>query len=83
MPLLEERPRAVLDAAPVKQNVPPEVLDELRANAGKKNNTIQILRKYSSSPSNPVIKDPVKVRTVDLRQYDILSIGKEVNAVEC
>lgn len=83
MPLLEERPRAVLNAAPVKQNVPPEVLDELRANAGKKNNTIQILRKYSSSPSNPVIKDPVKVRTVDLRQYDILSIGKEVNAVEC
>lgn len=83
MPLLEERPRAVLDAAPVKQNVPPEVLAELRANAGKRENTVRILRKYSSSRSQTIINDPVKVRTVDLRQYDILSIGKEVTALEC
>ena len=82
MPLLEKRPRAVLDAAPVKQNVPPEVLSELRANAGKRDNTIRILREHSSQKPHSVIKDPVTVQTVDLRQYDILSIGKEVNAVE-
>lgn len=32
MPLLEERRQAIPDAAPVKQNVPPEVLEELRKN---------------------------------------------------
>ena len=29
MPLLEKRPRAITNAAPVKQNIPPEVLQEL------------------------------------------------------
>jgi|GEM_PF-4150162 len=30
LPLLEVRGRAILNAAPVKQNVPPEVIDELK-----------------------------------------------------
>lgn len=82
LPLLEKRPRAVMDAAPVKQNVPPEILAELKANAGKRDNVIRILRNHSEAQKLPVIKDPVTVRTVDLRQYDILSIGKEVKTVE-
>lgn len=83
MPLLEERPRAIFDAAPVKQNVPPEILSELKAHANKKSNILQMLQTYSSEQTAPVIQDPVTVRTVDLRQYDILSIGKEVTGLEC
>ena len=81
IPLLEERPRAILDAAPVKQNVPPEILSELRKYAGKQEQVLRILRTYSGT-SQSYIKDPVKVRPVDLHQYDILSIGKEVNVLE-
>ena len=31
MPLLRQRPRVIFDAAPLKQNIPPEVLEELKA----------------------------------------------------
>lgn len=80
MPLLEVRTRAIADAAPVKQNVPPEILEELKANAGDKQKIVSILQHYthqnSSEQSHPVIKDPVTVRVVDLSQYDALCIGK-------
>ena len=81
MPLLETRPRAVFDAAPVKQNIPPEVLEALRSES--RPGVISILKYYAKSQSSvtePDIDDPVKVPEVDLHKYDALCIGKEVNA---
>lgn len=87
MPLLETRTRAITNAAPVKQNVPPEVLAELKAQANNKGNVINILYKYIERENAQLyekqkIHDPVIVKSVDLHQYDMLSIGKEVNAIE-
>ena len=80
MPLLRRRPRAIFDAAPVKQNIPPEVLEELKSQK-KHANVISLLERFASdtTKAQPVIADPVIVRPVDLRQYDALSIGKEVD----
>ena len=80
MPLLRHRPRAIFDAAPVKQNIPPEVLEELKSQK-KHDNVINLLERFASEKAEvqPVIADPVIVRPVDLHQYDALSIGKEVN----
>ena len=79
MPLLEKRPRAVFDAAPVKQNVPPEVLEQLRLQKPHGDHVLAVLRHYADRQlmeAAPVIRDVVTVRPVDLRQYDALSIGK-------
>lgn len=81
MPLLQERKRAILDAAPVKQNVPPEVLAELRKCQGDYSRMINILHNFTEE-SKPEIKDPVKILEVDLHQYDQLGLGKEVNIYE-
>lgn len=81
MPLLEERKRAILDAAPVKQNVPPEVLEELRKYKGDYSRMIDILHNYIET-EKPKISDPVKIIEVDLHQYDLLGLGKEVNTYE-
>lgn len=80
MPLLKQHPRAIFDAAPVKQNIPPEVLAELKIQ-GKPDNVINILERFTSKESQgkTVISDPVIVQPVDLHQYDALCIGKEVN----
>lgn len=78
MPLLEMRRRAILDAAPVKQNVPPEVHAELRKNSGDYSRMIDILHDFVDK-TTPEIKDPVKIISVDLSEYDQLGIGKEVN----
>lgn len=80
MPLLRKRPRAVFDAAPVKQNIPPEVLNEWRTK-NKYDNVIDLLEHFieNSEPNSQVISDPVVVKPVDLHQYDALCIGKEVN----
>lgn len=79
MPLLRQRPRSVFDAAPVKQNIPPEVLAELKLQK-KHDNVISILGHLTAKPEEitPVTTDPVIVRPVDLNQYDALCIGKEV-----
>lgn len=81
MPLLEMRRRATLDAAPVKQNVPPEVLEELKKNSGDYSRMVDILHDFIE-PQTPKIKDPVKILSVDLSQYDQLGLGKEVNKYE-
>lgn len=78
MPLLEMRKRAILDAAPVKQNVPPEVMAELKKNCGDYSRMISILHDFVE-PEPPQIHDPVKILSVDLRQYDQLGLGREVN----
>ena len=81
MPLLDMRRRAILDAAPVKQNVPPEVLEELRRNSGDYSRMVQILHDFVA-PKAPKIDDPVKIIPVDLSQYDRLGLGREVNNYE-
>ena len=81
MPLLEMRRRAILDAAPVKQNVPPKVLAELKKNSGDYSRMIEILHDFVDK-STPEINDPVKIISVDLSEYDQLGIGKEVNNYE-
>ena len=80
MPLLKKRPRAVFDAAPVKQNIPPEVLEQLKSQK-KHDNVINLLEHFALEVGNssPAISDPVTVQPVDLHQYDALCIGKEVN----
>lgn len=80
MPLLEERRRAILDAAPVKQNVPPEVLVELKKHCGDYSRMIDILHNFIEPKPTP-IEDPVKILSVDLRQYDQLGLGREVTSV--
>lgn len=82
MELLESRPRAIFDAAPVKQNVPASVLEDLRKQQSK-NNVLSILDFYAKQTSkNSVIQDTVTVSEVDLRVYDSLCIGKEVNGYD-
>ena len=81
LPLLDVRKRAILDAAPVKQNVPPEVLAELRKNRGDYSRMVEILHEFVDSNKAPTIKDPVKVISVDLSQYDRLGLGREVNQI--
>lgn len=79
MPLLEQRPRAILEAAPVKQNIPYEVLQELQQSKNTASNIIPILQYYSKKQSaKNDIKDVVTVKLVDLHQYDALYVGKEV-----
>ena len=83
LPLLEKRPRAVFDAAPVKQNVPPEILERLRLSHSPEESVIRMIRHYAGckeTASVPEIRDVVTVKKVDLRQYDALGLGKEVNA---
>lgn len=81
LPLLEERKRAILDAAPIKQNVPPEVLVELRKCKSDYSRMIDILHDFAAE-AKPEIKDPVKILEVDLHQYDQLGYGREVNNYE-
>ena len=80
MPLLEKRPRAVFDAAPVKQNIPAEVLDRLRNQGSSEHHILSLLHYYADQERGlpaPEIKDIVTVIPVDLHQYDALCIGKE------
>ena len=76
LPLLEHRSRAILDAAPVKQNVPPEVMEELRRMNGDHSRMISYLREFAGS-KGPDIKDPVKIPAVNLLQYDELTRRRE------
>lgn len=74
MPLLEQRGREILDAAPVKQNVPPEVYEELKKHSGNYSRMVSILQEFNN-PRKTDIEDIVKIKQADLREYDFL--GKE------
>lgn len=83
MPLLEKRPRAFFDAAPVKQNIPAEVLDQIREQGASRDSIRELLRFYADAEgvqNAPEIKDVVKVMPVDLHKYDALYIGEEASA---
>lgn len=82
LPLLEIRGRAILNAAPVRQTVPPEVMEELRANMGNQKKVREILMHAAETESSVSISNPVTVIPVDLKQYDALCEGKETKSHE-
>ena len=87
LPLLEERWRAVLDAAPVKQNLSEDAYEALKANYGNLEKMREILYRAAGIPlaskgdrgaqqqAELGISDPVTVKTVDIREYDNLASG--------
>ena len=80
LPLLEQRGRAILNAAPVRQNVPESVMAQLKANAPRQRLTLLRQCCESLEPEAPAITDVVLVQPVDLRKYDELVDRKAVNA---
>ncbi|WP_330998196.1 IS21 family transposase [Pectinatus frisingensis] len=82
LPLLEQRGRAILNAAPVRQNLPEDVFKELRTHANDPHEMMRILRQHCNLPQQevPVITDVVLVQSVDLKRYDLLGGGKQVIA---
>jgi transposase len=80
LPLLEQRGRAILNAAPVRQNLPEDVLEHLRVCEPQER--IRILQQYctDSEPESPAIADAVLVQPIDLRKYDALADGRAVSA---
>lgn len=77
IPLLMQRRRAIPNAAPVRHNVPPEVLEELQNNATDYSRMVEILQSFVEDDT-PSIKESVHIMPVDLHEYDHLGIGKEV-----
>ena len=71
LPLLETRRRAIFNAAPVRQNIPPEVIQEWRDRQTDHATIIEFL-KSQAAMDPPEIQDPVHIREVDLREYDAL-----------
>lgn len=71
IPLLEQRGRAIFNAAPVRQNIPRETLDRWKAEQVDHKSIIAFLRTQVEDPA-PVISDPVLIQSVDLGQYDLL-----------
>ena len=71
LPLLEIRGRALFNAAPVRQNIPAEILAEWQAKHLDHKTIIDLL-KTQSSEDLPVIRDLFPVHAVDLREYDSL-----------
>ena len=71
LPLLENRGRALFNAAPVRQNIPTEILAEWQAKHLDHKTIIDLL-KTQAPADTPVIQDLFPMRTVDLREYDSL-----------
>ena len=71
LPLLEIRSRAFFNAAPVRQNIPPEILQRWQEERTDHKTIIAFLKAQSGAES-PGIKDPVRIRAVDLHEYDTL-----------
>ena len=71
LPLLEIRSRAFFNAAPVRQNIPPEVLKQWQEEQTD-HRTIMAFLNSQPDTDLPQIKDPVLIRAVDLREYDTL-----------
>lgn len=78
MPLLEERGRAILNAAPVRQNLPEDLLEQLNNRASSPKDLKHILRMYceETKTERTAITDTIMVQPVDLEKYDTLGVGK-------
>ena len=72
LPLLEIRGRAIFNAAPVRQNIPSEILARWKEEQPDHNKIISFLRTQCKTTVPPVIKDPVQIQAVNLREYDAL-----------
>ena len=72
LPLLEIRGRAIFNAAPVRQNIPPEILARWKETQPDHNKIISFLLTQCKTTVSPVIKDPVQIQSVNLREYDAL-----------
>ena len=79
LPLLETRPRSVLNALPVRQNLSNEAFDELKANIDNSDKVIEILYREAGLPyenkninkqDEPMINDAYCIDEVDLTKYD-------------
>lgn len=70
LPLLEVRGRSIFNAAPVRQNIPPEVLQKWKEEQTDHKTIIAFLK--GSAAEMPEINDPVSIRRVDLHEYDSL-----------
>ena len=89
LPILEYRQRAVFNAAPVRQNLPPEFLDWLKSHAADHKELMQLLwdcaeygwknvwQSNVTITEKPVIADYVPVPPVNLEKYDLLA-GRRV-----
>ena len=71
LPLLEKRSRAFFNAAPVRQNIPPEVLMQWQKEHVD-HKAIMAFLKTCPEREPAVINDPVQIRMVDLHEYDVL-----------
>ena len=60
-----------INAAPVRQNIPPEVLQRWQEERTDHKTIIAFLKAQSGAEA-PGIKDPVRIRAVDLHEYDTL-----------
>jgi len=77
LPLLETRGCAFFNAAPVRQNIPPEVLARWKEERTDHKTIISFLKTQYEKTS--VIKDPVRIRPVDLHEYDKLKETAHAN----
>ena len=71
LPLLEIRGRALFNAAPVRQNIPPEVLSQWKEENTEPQTIIAFL-KAQQEEVVPEINDTVLIQSVDLQEYDYL-----------
>lgn len=88
LPILEQRGRAIFNAAPVRRNLPPEFLEWLTSHSTDHKELIQLLRdcvEYGwknvwennviANPQ-PAITDIVTISPVNLGKYDLLTSRK-------
>lgn len=85
LPILELRKRAIFNAAPVRQNLPPEFLDWLKSHTADHKELMQLLwdcvehgwenvwKNNIFTTENPSVTDVVAVSTVNLSKYDVLA----------
>lgn len=88
LPILEQRGRAVFNAAPVRQNLPPEFLKWLKKHSADHKELMKLLwdcvnydwknvwKNETVRTTEPVIADIVVVPSVDLGKYDLLARQK-------
>lgn len=88
LPILEQRGRAVFNAAPVRQNLPTEFLEWLKSHSSDHKELMRLLKDSAEygwenvwknntvKPVETVITDIVAVSPVDLSKYDLLTVRK-------
>ena len=88
LPILERRGRAIFNAVPVRQNLPPEFLNWLKSYTSDHKELIQLLwdctdygwenvwKRNVVTTTEPVIIDVVTSQCVDLGEYDLLASRK-------